>query len=151
MTPFLGAGAVVENAAGAVLLVTETGPLKAGKWSLPAGKVEPGETFAAAMAREVREETGVEVEPVDVLGVYHSLGTVEGVYGVNVVFRAIVRSGQPTASDEHPDVRFVDRAEIGAMLADGVFRSGELMESILIDLDGGISLPVSTVRNLGER
>ena len=149
MTPFLGAGAVVTDEANDLLLVTETGVAKRGKWSLPAGKVEPGESFAAAMKREVFEETGLEVEPVDVLGTYHSVQTSEGVYGLNVVFRARWTAGHLTPSPEHPEVRFVGRTEIDAMLADGVFRSGELMQAVLSDLDEPHTLPLSTVRTIG--
>lgn len=150
MTPFLGAGAVVANAEGAILLVVETGEGKNGRWSLPAGKVEPGESWIAAMRREAVEETGVVVEAVDLLGVYHSVATSEGLFGVNVVFRAMAVGGEPTPSSEHPEVRFVDRTEIAAMLADGVFRSGELMEAVLADLDEERSFPLSTVRTIGE-
>lgn len=149
MTPFLGAGAVVADTDGAILLVTETGALKKGLWSLPAGKVEPGESGVAAMQREVREETGINVGPVDLLGIYHSVRTLEGVYGLNLVYRAVVIDGTPTASAEHPEVRFVDRGEIDTLLAQGRFRSGELMEAVLADFDGGHSLSVSTVRTLG--
>jgi len=150
VTPFLGAGAIVTNEGGAVLLVSETGGRKHGRWGLPAGKVEPGEPWVDAMVREVMEETGIEVAPVDLVGIYHSVRTSEAVHGVNLVFRADIVSGEPTPSDEHPDVRFVDRTEIAAMLADGVFRSGQLIESVLADLDEQRSLPLSTVRTLGE-
>ncbi|NKB72292.1 MAG: NUDIX domain-containing protein [Candidatus Latescibacteria bacterium] len=45
-----------------------------GSWSLPAGAVEPGETPAQAIRREVREETGLVVEPVRLLGVFGGEG-----------------------------------------------------------------------------
>lgn len=150
MIPFLGAGAVVSNEAGALLLVVETGGHKQGLWSLPAGKVEPGERFADAMQREVNEETGLTVAAVNVLGLYHSVRTDEGLFGLNVVFRATRTAGEPTATAEHPEVRFVSRSEIDTMLTNGVFRSGELMRAVLADLDAGRSLPLSTVRALGE-
>jgi 8-oxo-dGTP diphosphatase len=45
-----------------------------GKWSLPGGRVEAGETLAAAVAREVLEETGLEVEAGDFVGHVERLG-----------------------------------------------------------------------------
>jgi acetyl-CoA carboxylase carboxyl transferase subunit beta len=55
-------GAIVWRAAdGAVLLVRRANPPLAGRWTLPGGKVEPGETPAEAIVREVREETGLDV------------------------------------------------------------------------------------------
>ncbi len=149
MSPFLGAGGLIVDDAGAVLLVLESTGSKAGKWSFPAGRVEPAESIVDAMVREVREETGIVAEPVDLLGVYHSLATSEDSYGLNVVFRAVAVGGVAKPSDEHPEVRFIDRAEIARMSADGQFRSGELVDLVLADLDAGRSLPVSTIRSLG--
>jgi 8-oxo-dGTP diphosphatase len=60
--PVVGVGAVVLDR-GRVLLVRRANePLK-GRWSLPGGAVDVGETLREAIRREVREETGLEVEP----------------------------------------------------------------------------------------
>lgn len=149
LSPFLGAGAVVLDSEGALLLVSETGERKRGRWSLPAGKVERGETMVDAVGREVLEETGVRIEPTAVLGLYHSTSTSEQSYGLTVVFRTILISGQPSPSGEHPDVRFIGRTDVESMVNDGVFRSAELMRIVLADLDAGRSLPLSLIRTLG--
>jgi 8-oxo-dGTP diphosphatase len=57
----LAAGAVVRDDAGRLLLVRRAKDPEAGRWTLPGGRVEPGESPAAAAAREVAEETGLAV------------------------------------------------------------------------------------------
>jgi ADP-ribose pyrophosphatase YjhB (NUDIX family) len=54
-------GAVVHDAAGRLLLIRRGHAPHAGLWSLPGGRVEPGESAAAAVEREVLEETGLRV------------------------------------------------------------------------------------------
>jgi mutator protein MutT len=60
--PGVGVGAIVVDAEGRVVLVKRTNPPLAGRWSLPGGLVELGETIQAAVTREVREETGLDVD-----------------------------------------------------------------------------------------
>jgi len=59
----LAVGAVILRADGAVLLVRRARPPAVGTWTLPGGKVEPGETLERAVVREVEEETGLRVTP----------------------------------------------------------------------------------------
>src|ERR1700751_2623495 len=64
-------GAVVKDGQGRLLLIKRGHAPGAGLWSLPGGRIEPGETDAEALVREVREETGLAVEA------GHLLGTVQ--------------------------------------------------------------------------
>lgn len=59
--PVIGVGAVILDCDRVLLIKRAHEPLK-GQWSLPGGGVEIGETLERAIAREVREETGLEVE-----------------------------------------------------------------------------------------
>ena len=65
----IGAGAVVI-AEERVLLIRRGTPPLAGEWSLPGGRLELGESVEQAVVREVREETGLDVAPLQLLGVY---------------------------------------------------------------------------------
>ena len=66
-TPFLAADIIIEIEGGIVLVERRNPPHG---WALPGGFVEPGETVAAAALREAKEETGLEVELLELLGVY---------------------------------------------------------------------------------
>lgn len=59
--------AVLFNQEDAVLLVQEAKPECRGRWYLPAGRMEPGEGIVAALQREVKEESGLECEPLTLL------------------------------------------------------------------------------------
>jgi 8-oxo-dGTP diphosphatase len=60
-------GAIIWDEAGRVLLIRRG---DGRGWSLPGGIMEPGESVVEAVIREVREETGLQVEPVKLIGVY---------------------------------------------------------------------------------
>lgn len=94
-----------------VLLVERgTGP-NAGRWSLPGGHVETGETAEAAARREVREETGIEAGELRMLDVHtvevtDSLGVPVARYRIDV-FYGWSEVGEPVASDDARDARFI--------------------------------------------
>ena len=68
-SPLVGVGAVIVQNAQVLLIRRGTAPLL-GEWSLPGGVLECGETLREAVVREAREETGLTVEPGEMLGVY---------------------------------------------------------------------------------
>jgi len=71
-TPLVGMGAVILDQ-GRVVLVKRKFPPLAGEWSIPGGRLKIGETQREGLVREAREETGLTVDPVELLGVYDRL------------------------------------------------------------------------------
>jgi ADP-ribose pyrophosphatase YjhB (NUDIX family) len=81
-----------------------------GKWNLPSGFLELGETLEVAAARETLEETGVHIEPGNLhLYTVTSLAKISEVY---VCFRGAVESDQCVAGVESLEVRFFAEAEV---------------------------------------
>ena len=110
-------GVVIED--GRVLLLdqdTDTGR----SWSLPGGKVEEGETLAAALVREMREETGLDVEPGRLLYVCDHLPE-NGTHVVHMTFEARRAGGTvgdiATGADTTPirSVEFVKLSDLPAL------------------------------------
>jgi ADP-ribose pyrophosphatase YjhB (NUDIX family) len=73
-------GGIVRDGQGRLLLVLRGRPPSAGTWSIPGGRVEPGETDAEATAREVLEETGLRVEVDRLVGAVERSAPTGGVY-----------------------------------------------------------------------
>ena len=98
----------------AILLLRRAVEPGFGDWDLPAGYLDPGESFEQAAVREAREESGIEVELVELTGVYHSAPA----NAVTAVFRA--RAGDASAEVvldfESSDHAWVPRAEIEGWL-----------------------------------
>ena len=111
----VGVGAVVLDGE-RVLLVKRGGPTLPGKWSIPGGMVELGETTREAVCREVAEECGLEIELVDVCGVLDRvMRDAEGrirYHWVLVDFLAIARGGTLCANDDAADARWVPIDEV---------------------------------------
>jgi ADP-ribose pyrophosphatase YjhB (NUDIX family) len=96
-----------------VLLIRRGRPPDEGLWSVPGGKLEPGETLAQAVAREVREETGLVVEVGPLACVVERMG--DGYHFVILDYLARVIGGSLTAATDAAAARFVDDAELATL------------------------------------
>lgn len=121
-SPLVGLGAVViahHSSERRVLLIRRgTAPLL-GEWSLPGGVLECGETLREAVIREAREETGLLVNPSEMLGVYERVirddqGRVRYHY-VLIDFLCHAVGGDLKAGSDAAEVRWFTREELPAL------------------------------------
>ncbi len=107
--------AVVTDDSGRLLLIHKTDN---DLWALPGGGHDIGEFVAETVVREVREETGIEVEVVAVTGLYTDPGHVmayddgEVRQQFSICFRARPVGGAVRTSEESKEVRWVDPADL---------------------------------------
>ncbi len=107
-------GAIIVDPSDRLLLIRRGHPPGEGLWSIPGGRVEPSETDAAALRREVLEETGLRVSA------GRLVGTVErpGPGGVTYVIRdylAAVLGGTLRAGDDAADARWCSGEELAGL------------------------------------
>jgi 8-oxo-dGTP diphosphatase len=111
MTPERCVGAIVRDHRGRLLMVRRGHEPSAGTWSLPGGRVEPGESDADAVVREVREETGLEVRPGGLVGHVERPAPGGVVYDI-YDYAAEVVAGQLSAGTDAADARWVAGEEL---------------------------------------
>ncbi|MFI6456499.1 NUDIX hydrolase [Streptosporangium amethystogenes] len=104
-------GAIILDGSGRMLLVRRGRPPGMGLWSVPGGRVEPGESDPEAVIREVLEETGLTVVPGRLAGTVDRPGPGGAVYEIRD-YLAEVSCGTLSAGDDATDVRWVTRAEL---------------------------------------
>src|SRR5882762_8790003 len=113
-----GASAIVADNEGRILLQRRSDN---GRWALPGGLMDIGESIAEAIAREVQEETGLDVEPERIVGVYtdpaHVLAYDDGEVRqqFSICFACRLVGGELCPSAESTEVRFFPTADIESL------------------------------------
>ncbi len=103
-----------------VLLIRRGTPPKQGEWSLPGGRVEPGEPVRVAALRELREETGVQARLIDLVDVVDAIfnnraGDLITRHYVLVDFVAEWISGEPVAGDDAAAAQFFHLSDLASL------------------------------------
>ncbi|PXY32446.1 NUDIX hydrolase [Prauserella muralis] len=111
-------GGVVHDATGRLLLIQRAHEPARGRWSLPGGRVEAGETDADAVVRELREETGLDVLPGQLVGT-----VVRGAYEIHD-YACAVGGGELVAGDDAAAARWVDGAAFAELERTGALTDG---------------------------
>ena len=115
--PVIGVSVLVRKD-GAVLLVRRSRAPFAGMWSFPGGHVEWGERLADAAIREVREETGVDIDrPVQIDTIEFLIPHESGIgrHIVLLVFEGRYVAGDVAAADDAADARWVAARELASL------------------------------------
>jgi 8-oxo-dGTP diphosphatase len=128
-------GAVIRDDAGRLLMILRGHDPGKGLWSIPGGRIEPGETPEQAVVREVREETGLDVSCGPLLG----SAELPGLDGAIVDIQDYLAFPDPgsveaAAGDDAAAVRWVSDAEAAAM-----DERGEVTSGLLTTLRGWLS------------
>jgi ADP-ribose pyrophosphatase YjhB (NUDIX family) len=116
--PIIGVGALILQRDRVLMAQRGKEPLK-GSWSLPGGALETGETLANAVRREVREETGLDIRPLGVLGIFERLmrdasGAPEYHY-VLIDYMCRIVGGTLAAGDDVCAVEWVRRRDLAGL------------------------------------
>ena len=119
--PVVGIGGVVIESDRVLLIRRGTEPLL-GQWSIPGGTLELGESLQVGVARELREETGLEVRVLDLIEVFDRIFPAETTAGssisrpryhyVIVDYLCERISGEPCAGSDVTDVAFVQEQDL---------------------------------------
>ncbi len=107
--PSLGVGGVVFNKSGEVLLIKRDQAPARGFWSIPGGRLEPGENLASACVREFYEETNLDVEVKKVIAVVER--KLEGFHYIIVDFLVELMDSEicvPRAQSDVADAKWVN-------------------------------------------
>ncbi len=107
-------GAVVTDGQGRLLMIKRGHEPGAGLWSIPGGRIEPGETDAEALVREMLEETGLAVEVGSLIGSVQRPGLDGAVIDIRD-YAATVTGGTLRPGDDAADARWVEAADLDSL------------------------------------
>jgi ADP-ribose pyrophosphatase YjhB (NUDIX family) len=112
--PVVGVGGVVIRGGSVLLIRRGREPLK-GQWSIPGGLLELGEELAAGVRRELKEETGLDVEPLETLAVFDRIfreGSRVRYHYVIVDYACRWKRGRLRPASDVLDARWVRREDL---------------------------------------
>ena len=107
----VGSSGIIENGEGKILMALR-GTYPSNIWVFPGGGVNFGETAADAFVREVREETGIDIDEPEYITTLELIKTEKGIHRVIFFHRAKPKGGDIKPSDDVADLRWMTVDEI---------------------------------------
>ena len=105
-SPSVMVDAIVERNDKLLLVKRKKDPFK-GSLSFPGGKVDEGERVEDALKRELNEETNLDIEPIDILGVYSDPSRDPRGHRIYITFIATIKSGDAKAADDAESIEWL--------------------------------------------
>ena len=105
--PTIGVGGIIFNNQKQVLMIQRNQPPAMGFWSVPGGKLEPGESLSESCQREIKEETGLDTEVKNIVAVVER--RIEGFHYVIIDYLALLmdeENSQPIAQSDASEARW---------------------------------------------
>ena len=136
-----------------VLLVQEGKRESLGLWNLPGGHLEFGETLQSGAAREVKEETGLEVSLSGLIGAYTWIRVEEeqvASQGLRIIFSSRFEGGEPYAGDQISAVKWASLDEL-AQTPDAELLSPRILKDVAARMKLGVEHPLSLLNELASK
>ena len=126
LRPLIGHRKIILNCAGAIITRDDKILFQRrsdnNKWGLIGGLLEMNETYEEAAIREIREETGLEVELTGFVGIFHNHDMVwsngDQAHVISAVYIAEIISGEPRIDEESFELRFFGKYELPEVFAE---------------------------------
>lgn len=145
----VSAAVFIEDDQGKLLLLQQSAERKGHKWGPPAGGMEPFEDPNTTAKREAKEEIGVEIELIDLIGIYTVTRGLRA-SGVGFVYRGKIVSGEIQLKEgEIADARYFSREEVQQLMTQGMIYKPEYNLPSIADWLSGSSFRREVIRPLG--
>jgi 8-oxo-dGTP diphosphatase len=124
--PKVGIGVMIQNEKGQVLLGLRKGAHGAGEWNFPGGHLEFGETVLETAKREVKEEAGLDVDPIDLISVADEMRYIKSddKHFLNIGVKASYNGGEPKVMEPEKCEKWqwFDLNDLPDKILDGTFQ-----------------------------
>ena len=144
----ISAAVYITDKEGKLLLLKQAAESKGGKWGPPAGGMGAHENPLTTAKREVKEEINVDINLLNLVGIY-TVDRGNDATGIGFVFRGEILSGKIKIKEgEIADYKYFTPEEVKTLLEEGMFYKPEYNKSCVEDWLKGSSYPLGIIKEL---